>query len=188
MQFSDKRFWIYLNAALVLLVIVLLICLLLERVRSRAAVSATGHAVRGTQAAEAVPSQPVVRREVDAGRVGVRSVSFAKNTAASDVAENWRMRGMQPQEWARLPASPGMDMAESPDGYLLAFSLPGVRNEDIRLSLTGRVMTVQAVVRDTRGNQVGGLERRVLLPRTSGEAANFQALYSNGVLRICVAK
>ena len=98
------------------------------------------------------------------------------------------MRGVQQEEWAYLPATPGMDMAERPDGYLLAFSLPGVRSQDIRLSMTDCVMTVQAVLRDVHGHPVGGMERRVLLPRTPGDPGAFKAFYTNGVLRICVAK
>ncbi|MFZ4396190.1 MAG: Hsp20/alpha crystallin family protein [Kiritimatiellia bacterium] len=191
MQFFNIRFWVYLNAALALVVIVLLIGLLIGRGRASHAVEpAAGNGEMGAQAVDALPAllPPAVRREVDAGRVGVRPVSYVKNAVAPDATENWRMRGMHPQEWARLPASPGMDMTETQNGYLLTFSLPGVRNEDIRLSLTGRVMTVQAMVRDPHGKQVGGMERRVLLPRASGDLAEFQALYSNGVLRICVAK
>ena len=125
---------------------------------------------------------------MDAGRVGVRQVSFSRNTILPDASEGWRLRGVQPQEWAFLPASPGMDMAERPDGYLLTFSLPGVRNEDVLLSMTDRVVTVQAIVRDARGNQVGGMERRVLLPRTPGDRSEFKALFTTGVLRVCVAK
>lgn len=188
MQFSDKRLWMYVNVLLALAVMVLLICLLVGLGRSRAAAPANGNAEPGAQAVEAAPSPPVARREVDAGRVGVRPVSYLKSAMSADATESWRLRGVQPQEWARLPASPGMDMAETQDGYLLTFSLPGVRNDDIRLSLTGRVMTVQAVVRDPQGKQVGGMERRVLLPRASGDAAEFQALYTNGILRICVTK
>ena len=98
------------------------------------------------------------------------------------------MRGVQPQEWARWPASPGMDMTETPDGYLLTFSLPGVHNDDIRLSMTGRVVTVQAVVRDPHGRQIGGMERRVLLPQMPDDATDCKAVYTNGVLRVSVAK
>jgi len=184
MNFCDKRLWTVLNALLALGILILLICLLLGRWRTGARLSPVGNDPK----AAAPVNSSAVRREVDAGRVGVRPVSFTRNSVLPDASENWRIRGIQPQEWALLPASPGMDMAERPDGYLLAFSLPGVRNEDIRLSMTDRVVTVQAVIRDARGNQVGGMERRVLLPRTPGDPAAFQALFTNGVLRICVAK
>ncbi len=134
----------------------------------------------------AAPPEPVLRREVMVG--GVRAVSFAPLAGVSNLRETWVMRGVEPQEWARLPASPGMDMVESSEGYLLTFSLPGVRDEDIRLSLTGRVMSVHARLRDGQGNQVGGMERRVRLPHTSGDPALFTARYTNGILRVCVGK
>lgn len=184
MNFCDKRFWTVLNALLALGILILLLCLLLGRWRPGARQSPVGSDPKAT----APVNSSAVRREVDAGSVGVRPVSFTRNAILPDASESWRARGVQPQEWACLPASPGMDMAERSDGYLLAFSLPGVRNEDIRLSMTDRVVTVQAVIRDVRGNQVGGMERRVLLPRTPGDSAVFTARYTNGVLRICVAK
>jgi HSP20 family molecular chaperone IbpA len=136
----------------------------------------------------AAPPEPVLRREVAVGRVGVRAVSFAPLAEVSNLRETWVLRGVEHQAWARLPASPGMDMVESSEGYLLTFSLPGVRDEDIRLSLTGRVMSVHARLRDGQGHQVGGMERRVRLPHTSGDPALFTARYTNGILRVCVGK
>jgi HSP20 family molecular chaperone IbpA len=181
MLFRDKRVWFILNALLAAGIVVLVAWLLADHWLSRGAPA-------GSHATAAPGSSSAVRREVDAGRVGVRPVSFAPNALSSEAPEVWRMRGMHPREWARLPASPGMDMAETPEGFLLTFSLPGVRNEDVRLTMTGRVVTVHAVVRDPHGNQVGGMERRVLLPRAPGDPSGFKALYTNGVLRICVAK
>ena len=184
MNFRDVRFWAMLNAGLALLIIVLLGLLLLGQWR------------RGVMPAEASERNEIAplnalaeRGEVNFVRVGVRPVSFTRILIAADAAEGWRIRGVQPQEWARLPASPGMDMTEGADGYLLTFSLQGVCNEDIRLSVTDRVVTVQAVVRDPHGTQIGGVERRVRLPPTSNEDdADFKALFTNGVLRVCVAK
>ena len=170
------------NAVLALVIIALLVALLLGQRRRGAQIAGSlDPASDGGGAGE-------FHRAVDCERERVRPVSFARIVISSETAEGWRVRGAQPQEWARLPASPGMDMAELPDGYLLTFSLPGVQNDDLRLSMTGRVVTVQAVVRDPNGNQVGGFERRVRLPRTSNDPADFKALYTNGVLRICVAK
>ena len=185
MNFRDVRFWAMLNALLALLIIALL-GLLLRGQRRQGAVSVDG-AERNETAP--IPLNALAERgEVDFVRVGVRPVSFTRIVIAADAAEGWRVRGVQPQEWARLPASPGMDMTEGAEGYLLTFSLPGVCNEDIRLSVTDRVVTVQAVVRDPHGTQIGGVERRVRLPPTSKDDADFKAIFTNGVLRVCVAK
>jgi len=187
MYLRNIRFLVFLNALLALLILALLVCLLLGQWRQRSAQSPTGTNASG-KVFSPFGKPPASRREIDAGHVGVRPVSFSRVVVSAEVAEGWRVRGMQPQEWARLPASPGMDMTEMPEGYLLTFSLPGVLNEDIRLSVTDRVVTVQAVVRDPLGNQVGGLERRVLLPQTPGDPADFKAVFTNGLLRVCVAK
>ena len=180
MHLRDVRLWVVLNALLLLAILVLLVLLLFGQQRHVAAVSSVDNDYHG--------APTVVPREVDARRVGLRPVSFSRIVFSAETAEGWRVRGVQAQEWARLPASPGMDMAEMPDGYLLTFSLPGVQNDDIRLSMTGSVVTVQAIVRDPHGAQVGGLERRVRLPRTPNVPAEFKAIFTNGVLRICVAK
>ena len=174
------HFWSVLNALLASVIIVLLVCLLVGQRRNRAD-------DRNTMPYD--DSQPLsIPHEVDVGRVGMRPVSFTRIVVSAEAAEGWRARGVQPQEWARLPASPGMDMAELPDGYLLTISLPGVCNADIRLSMTGQVVTVQAVMRNAQGEPVGGMERRVRLPRTPNDPADFKALFTNGVLRICVMK
>jgi HSP20 family molecular chaperone IbpA len=184
----DKRLLVFVNVLLLVLVAVLLGLLGWRSWRAQEARPLTGALLVHRLMVECASAEPVVMREVAVGRVGVRSVSFAQSARVSNVREGWAIRGVEPQEWARLPASPGMDMAESADGYLLTFSLPGVRDDDIRLTMTGRVMAVQARLRDEQGHQVGGMERRVLLPHTPGDTALFTARYTNGILRVCVAK
>ena len=187
MDFRDQRFWALVNAILLLGIIALLAYLLIGRGRHAASAPESDASRRDQPVPPA--TAPAGKREVDAGRVWVRPVSFTANTVPPDnMRDAWSLRGVQPQEWARLPASPGMDMAETSAGYLLTFSLPGVRNEDIRLTMTDRVVTVQAVIRDSRGNRVGGMERRVLLPRIPGDPAEFEALFTNGILHVSVAK
>ena len=79
-------------------------------------------------------------------------------------------------------------MLERPDAYLLAFSLPGVRCEDIWFTVTDRVVTVQAVVRNLAGDLVASVARHVRLPQAPGNSAQCTSCFSNGILRICVAK
>jgi HSP20 family molecular chaperone IbpA len=185
MAVGDRRFWAIVNTLLLLGIVVLLATLIVSRRHAAAMAAEDATLIRK---ASTPRKPPTVRREVDAGRVGVRPVTFTQPAAMSDISEGLRQRGSHPQDWGPLPASPGMDMAETPQGFLLAFSLPGVRGEDVRLTLTDRVVTVQALVRDPDGNQVGGMERRVLLPRAAGSAAEFKALFTNGILRVCVPK
>ena len=139
--------------------------------------------------AEAARLPARVLREVNVGRVGVRPVSFDdRQRPLASAREAWSQHGVEPREWDWLPASPGMDMAETPRDYVLLFSLPGVRPEDIRLTVSNHVITVQATVRDAGGSTVGGLLRRVQLPRPTIESAPVASVFSNGVLRVCVGK
>jgi len=183
MNYGSYRFWAILNALLALGILILLVCLLLGRsIQAKNAHS-------GPVPASAQPMVSfAIHREMSVQRTGMREVCFAPLPPMPDAAEVWRARGVQAQEWARLPASPGMDMLERPDAYLLAFSLPGVRDEDIRLTVTDQVVSVQAVVRDLAGNPVGDVARHVRLPQAPGNPAECRSCFSNGILRVCVAK
>jgi len=183
MHLRHMRFLVILNALLTLVILVLLACLWSGRCRF-----AAGQTHIETKTAPDGAQSDALREIGVVHRVGIRAVSFTCQALPPDPSDGWRQRGMQPQEWARLPASPGMDMTETPDNYLLNFSLPGVSNNDIHLSMTGRVVSIQAVVRDARGHEICAMERRVLLPRIPGDSTEFKAHYTNGVLRVCVGK
>lgn len=130
-----------------------------------------------------------VRREIDAGHVGLRPVSFGDMGQRHASPDIWSAHGAQPQEWDWLPASPGMDMAETAHDYVISFSMPGIRPDDIRLTVTDCVVTVQAKLRDAGGTPVGAVVRRVQLPATAnGFLAGVATSLSNGILRVCVAK
>jgi HSP20 family molecular chaperone IbpA len=178
MVFQDRRFWVLVNALLATAMVIVVGCIFIIRWRGPEPLRPAGE-----------PARPAVRRLVDAGRVDVRPVAYAA-PAVADVSGGLRMRGVLPQEWARLPPSPGMDTAEMPDGkgYLLTFSLPGVRGEDVQLTMTGSVVTVQALVRDADGNRIGGMERRVWLPQLSGTPGEYRSFFSNGFLCVVVPK
>ena len=127
-------------------------------------------------------------RAVDAGWVGVHPISFGDQVRSAELPERWTRRGAQAREWDWLPAFPGMDMTETPRDYVLMFSLPGVRDADICMGITGRVVTVQAAIRNADGNRVSALRRRVQLPEDPGSAGIVSAAFSNGILRVCVRK
>jgi len=162
--------WKWLNTLLLLGIFVLLLLLL---------IACWHNNVARTAAFEIAE----VHRELSVGRFGMPNVPLPDTPR-----EMWSHRGVQPQEWDRVPPSPGMDMAETPRGYVLAFSLPGVRQEDIQLLVTGRLVTVQVALRNRDGERAGGLMRRVQLPVAVSNGAPFAAQLSNGVLRVCVSR
>lgn len=127
-------------------------------------------------------------RVVDAGGIGVHPISFGDSARYAGLPERWTHRGVQVREWDWLPASPGMDMTETPRDYVLLFSLPGVHDEDICMGITGRVFSVQAVLRNAEGRRIAGMRRRVQLPEDPGPAGIVFAACSNGILRVCVRK
>ena len=176
MQFGNIPVWKWLNTLLLSGIFVLLLLLLIAYGRNN--VASRTAAVEITE----------VRREVSVGRFGMHNVEFDPSMRPPSPREMWRDHGVQPQEWDRVPPSPGMDMAETPRGYVLAFSLPGVRQEDIQLLVTGRFVTVQAVLRNHDGGRTGDLLRRVQLPAAISNGAPFAAQLSNGVLRVCVSR
>jgi len=188
MAFRNRRIWKVVNALLFGSILVLLVLLLANPRWLRGRAKQQDSAVGRLPPSEPAAVDSTMSRRVNAGQMGMRPISFVHETGSRDRRGVWMMRGMQPQEWAPLPACPGMDMQETTNGYLLAFSMPGVRPEDVQLSMTGRVVLVHAILRDGAGNRMGGMDRRVLLPRTPGNPADFQARFTNGILRVCVAK
>jgi len=187
-MFKWKRScFLFLNGSL-LLAIVVLACCLMGTVWGGHARAATQDDADACIAQEAMRLPPMPRREVGVGRVGVHPVSFDDRTHPASARDAWSRQGVESGEWDWLPASPGMDMAETAHDYVLLFSLPGVRDNDIRLTVTDRVVTVEATLRDFRGAAVGGVLRRVQLPRPTIESPPVAAVLSNGLLRVCVGK
>lgn len=168
------RIWIAANGLLALAVLVLLVVL--------------GYRTLGHQAigSPAKPEPPAAHRiEVNVGRVQAASYDEAGSRMLPDA---WSRRGAPPQEWDWLPSSPGMDMAETARGYVLRFSMPGVRDEDIHLTVTDRLVTVQAQLRSASGASVGSILRRVRLPEAAADAGRVDVSFSNGVLHVCVPR
>jgi len=91
--------------------------------------------------------------------------------------------------WDALNASPSLDMRHTDDGYLVTFSIPGVRPEELGVMLDGRVLTVSALCGTSA--HPGGIrryERRVLLPGSVGALEGAQARLTNGILRVHIPR
>ena len=92
---------------------------------------------------------------------------------------------------------PALDMYETKDEIVLNFELPGVREKDVTLSITGDVLTLKgerAFDSDVKGENYhhvervfGKFERSVQLPMEV-QADKVQATYRDGMLEVKLPK
>jgi len=92
---------------------------------------------------------------------------------------------------------PVLDMDETKDDLILNFELPGVREQDVSLSITGDLLTVEgerAVTQELKGESYhhvervhGRFERTVRLPMPV-QAEQVKATYHDGVLEVELQK
>jgi len=90
-----------------------------------------------------------------------------------------------------------MDVAETDAGYTLSFDLPGMAREQVKVSIDGRRVSVEAAPAETanadaerivyRERRVPRFAREVTLP-VELDAAASQARFENGVLTLTLAK
>ena len=101
---------------------------------------------------------------------------------------------------ARSPAAqvPAMDVSESEAGYSLSFDLPGIVKEQVKVSIDGRKVSVEAApaeaAAETEGARVVYRERSaprfarsVTLP-VELDASTSKARFANGVLTLKLVK
>jgi len=110
--------------------------------------------------------------------------------------------------WERRPSSyrphpsegretPAMDVKEQNDKFIFTADLPGVKKEDLDVSITGDILTIKAE-RKSDGEvceeyyhlserSCGSFLRSMALPPTC-DAENIEATYENGVLKIALPK
>jgi HSP20 family protein len=94
-------------------------------------------------------------------------------------------------------ASPRMEWQENEKAYLLSFDIPGMKDEDIKVDLKDRTLTVSAERKQSserkEGESIrsekfyGMYERSIELPQDV-ESEGVQAEYSHGVLEVLVPK
>lgn len=97
------------------------------------------------------------------------------------------------------PTSWGMDLdvAESEDSFVVTASLPGIKPEDIDVSLTNNVLTIRGEAKQDetideeqyhiRERRYGSFSRTITLPvQVNSDAVD--ATYENGVLKLEIPK
>jgi HSP20 family protein len=110
--------------------------------------------------------------------------------------EDTFLRGQMPfAPWA--DSSLAVDMYDTDDSVVVKTTIPGVKAEDIDVSVTGNTLTIKAEAKDEqeikrenylrRERRYGSYTRAVMLP-DGLEADKANADYSNGVLTLTFPK
>ena len=93
--------------------------------------------------------------------------------------------------------APAIDVHETPDAVVVTASLPGIRPEDVEITMTGQNLSIrgefkedESVSRDQylyQERRYGTFARQIQLPmRVQGDKA--EALFENGLLRLQIPK
>ena len=92
---------------------------------------------------------------------------------------------------------PALDVSETEDGYLVEAALPGMKPEDLQITVENNVLTIKGELRqeseDKKRNyhrverRYGSFQRTVALP-TTVKADAIQASLNNGILRLDIPK
>ena len=118
------------------------------------------------------------------------------NTILDDAFAGWPL---QREENGTLTASwtPAVDVFEDKDSVKIIAELPGVKPEDVKLSIENNVLTLRGEKKQTAEEKTervhryerayGAFERTFNLPSTV-DAENIQAAYDQGVLTIILPK
>jgi len=106
-------------------------------------------------------------------------------------------RPMAPAAPATRSWLPAVDMHETKDDLVLTVEVPGVREKDVKVSITGDLLTIRGERRwdeDAKSQQYlhvervyGQFERMVQLPMAV-QAEKVKATYRDGVLQITLPK
>jgi HSP20 family protein len=90
-----------------------------------------------------------------------------------------------------------VDVLDTSDEVVVKASLPGVKPEDIDISITGQVLTLKGEARDEheekaqnwyrRERRQGSFVRQLQLP-TEVDSGRAEAVFENGVLRLSIPK
>ena len=98
---------------------------------------------------------------------------------------------------AEAAQRPAMDVAETDTGYTLSFDLPGMAKENVKVTIDGRNVSVEATLADDatadtsrviyRERRVPRFARSVVLPTEVDHAASL-ARFDNGVLTLTLVK
>ncbi len=105
---------------------------------------------------------------------------------------DWQYRDNAGASWV-----PPVDILEQPDAIRITAEVPGVKPEDVKISLENNVLTIRGTkeqVAEERTERVhryertyGAFERSFTLP-TTVDANNIKATYEHGVLTVTLPK
>lgn len=120
-----------------------------------------------------------------------------------DEVMRWPLRPWRrPLIWWRVPTeevgwSPPIEMYEKADKFVVRAELPGMKKEDVEISLVGDTLTISgerkpvAEVKDEEYHRCelcyGKFSRSITLP-SAVDAAKVEATYENGILLISLPK
>ena len=92
---------------------------------------------------------------------------------------------------------PALDLSETAEGYLVEAALPGVKPEDVEVTVENNVLTIKGETRQESDSKqrnfhrverrFGSFQRTIGLP-TTVKADAIQASLTNGVLRLEIPK
>lgn len=101
--------------------------------------------------------------------------------------------------WAGIEsfAGPALDVSENDDAYIVKASLPGIKPEDLDISITDNILTIKGETKEEetisegkyhlRERRFGAFSRTVALP-TTVDAESVDATYEDGILTLTALK
>lgn len=105
---------------------------------------------------------------------------------------DWQLRDSASAAWV-----PAVDILEEPEAIRIMAEVPGVKPEDVKISLENNVLTIHGSkqqIAEERTERVhryertyGAFERSFTLP-TTVDAGNIKASYEHGVLTVTLPK
>lgn len=126
----------------------------------------------------------------------IREMSTMRNTL--DRLFNERLFDM-PLMWERNPESMSLalDVAEETDKYIVKASVPGVKPEEVEITVTDNVLTIKGETKEDteikeenyhlRERRYGSFMRSVTLPAPVN-ADKIEAVHENGVITLTLPK
>jgi HSP20 family protein len=116
--------------------------------------------------------------------------------------EDYFGRPFMPAQWRRLPSfsemwAPALDVVEKDDRFTVKVELPGVKEEDVDVSISGDLLTIsgkkeaESEVKKKgyyyKESSSGSFSRSITLP-SMVEVGKIEACYEKGVLEITLPK
>jgi HSP20 family protein len=99
--------------------------------------------------------------------------------------------------WPEPAEGPAVDVVESDDAYIVKASLPGIKPDDLDVSITDNVLTIKGEVKNEetiseeqyhlRERRYGAFTRMITLP-TSVDVDSVEATYEDGILTLNAPK